>query len=66
MIQLASTDPTVLVLPPGVLVTGHSYFFRAATHQGGYPNIATGDLATTAPPFHIGYNDSAVFTVEMP
>ncbi|HET9991909.1 MAG TPA: hypothetical protein VFQ65_25445 [Kofleriaceae bacterium] len=66
VIELASTDPTALVLPPGVLVAGHSYFFRAVTHQGGFPNIATGDLATAAPPFHVGYNDSGVFTVEMP
>ena len=66
VIELASTDPTSLVLPPGVLVAGHSYFFRAVTHQGGFPNIATGDLATAAPPFHVGYNDSGVFTVEMP
>lgn len=66
VIGLASTDPNALVLPPGVLVAGHSYFFRAVTHQGGYPNIATGDLATSAPPFHVGYNDSGVFTVEMP
>jgi hypothetical protein len=65
VIELASTDPTALVLPPGVLVAGHTYFFRAVTHQGGYPNIARGDLATAAPPFHIGYNDSGVFTVEM-
>jgi len=50
VIDLASTDPTALVLPPGVLVAGHTYFFRAITHQGGFPNIATGDLATAAPP----------------
>jgi hypothetical protein len=66
VIDLASTDPTALVLPPGVLVAGHTYFFRAITHQGGFPNIATGDLATAAPPFNVGYNDSGVFTVEMP
>jgi hypothetical protein len=66
VIELASPDPNALVLPPGVLVAGHTYFFRAITHQGGFPNIATGDLATSAPPFHIGYNDSGVFTVEMP
>ncbi|HEY6037817.1 MAG TPA: hypothetical protein VIV58_26230 [Kofleriaceae bacterium] len=66
VIELASPDPSALVLPPGVLVAGHTYFFRAVTHQGGFPNLATGDLATSAPPFHLGYNDSGVFTVEMP
>ena len=66
VIELAASDPNALVLPPGVLVAGHTYFFRAITHQGGFPNIAAGDLATSAPPFHIGYNDSGVFTVEKP
>jgi len=66
VIEAAASDPAALVLPPNVLAVGHMYVILAITHVGGYPNLATGDLATTAPPLHVAYNYSGVFTVENP
>ncbi|MEO8552923.1 MAG: hypothetical protein ABI678_23265 [Kofleriaceae bacterium] len=66
VIEIAASDPAALVLPPNTLVVGHTYTIAAITHQGGFPNLATGDLATTAPPFHVAHNYSGVFTVESP
>ncbi len=63
VIEVASNDPGKLVLPPDVFVVGHTYVLEAITRQGGWAHVATGDLATTAPPFHIGYSYSGVFTV---
>jgi hypothetical protein len=63
VIDATAVDPTALVLPPDVFVVGHTYFIEAITHQGGFPNAATGDFQTQAPPFYVGYNYSGVFTV---
>lgn len=66
VMESSASDPAALVLPPNVLVAGHMYFIEAVARVGGFPNFATGDLATQAPPFHVAYNYSGVFTVESP
>lgn len=66
VIDALAVDPTQLVLPPDVFVAGHTYFIQAVTRQGGWPNIASGDFQTQAPPFYVGYNYSGVFTVLPP
>jgi hypothetical protein len=63
VIDALAVDPTALVLPPDVFVAGHTYFIEASAHQGGFPNAATGDFQTQAPPFYVGYSFSGVFTV---
>jgi hypothetical protein len=63
VIDATAVDPTALVFPPDVFVAGHTYFIEAIAHQGGWPNAATGDFQTQAPPFYVGYNYSGVFTV---
>ena len=63
VIDATAVDPAALVFPPDVFVVGHTYFIEAITHQGGWPNAATGDFQTQAPPFYVGYNYSGVFTV---
>jgi len=63
VIDALAVDPTALVLPPDVFVAGHTYVIEAITHQGGWPNTATGDFQTQAPPFYVGYSYSGVFTV---
>ncbi|MEO8840684.1 MAG: hypothetical protein ABI591_07985 [Kofleriaceae bacterium] len=63
VLDALAVDPTALVMPPDVFVAGHTYFIQAITRQGGWPNAATGDFQTQAPPFYVGYNYSGVFTV---
>ncbi len=50
-------------IPATQFVAGHTYVLRAICISGGYPNVAAGDLATTALPISVGYFDSGVFTV---
>jgi hypothetical protein len=51
------------VLPPWYFLVNHTYKITASCIVGGYPNAATGDLATFALPMSVGQLDSAVFTV---
>ncbi len=52
-----------VTIPTTELVPGHTYVLRAICISGGYTNVATGDLSTTALPVSVGYFDSGVFTV---
>ena len=63
VIDALAVDPTQLVLPPDVFIANHTYVVEAITHQGGWPNAATGDFSTQALPFYIGYAYSGTFTV---
>ena len=50
-------------LPPDLFVSGHLYNLRAHCIQGGYPDIAIGDLRRRTLPIAVGYLDGGVFTV---
>lgn len=66
VVESLSNDPQSLVLPPDAFQAGHTYVIEAVCFQGGYPNVATGDLVTTSPPIHYGVAMSGVFTVQNP
>jgi hypothetical protein len=59
----ASGLTTRFVLPPELFVTGSSYTLRAITVQGGFPNIAAGDVRARSLPIALAFLDSGVFTV---
>ncbi len=50
-------------VPGEVFVTGKHYTVRAMTVQGGFPNIATGDMQTRSLPIAQALLDSGVFQV---
>jgi hypothetical protein len=50
-------------LPPDLFVSGHVYNLRAICIQGGYPDVAVGDLRKRDLPTAVGYLDGGVFTV---
>jgi hypothetical protein len=62
VLGVASKDP-MFHIPPEVFQTGHSYTLRVLANVGGYPGIASGNLADHALPVAQGYLDSGVFTV---
>jgi len=66
VVDVQTTDPSNLILPPDVLQAGHTYTLRVGCFSGGFTGAATGDLQTTSPPFNSAYNFSGVFTVTNP
>lgn len=57
-----STTPDVVV-PNDIFLAGHVYTIRGHCIDGGYPDLAAGDLQTRSLPLSLGYLDSGVFTV---
>ncbi len=64
-LSATSRTPTFSV-PPELFQPGHIYTLRAIALQGGYPNLADGDVATHSLPGAAGAFDSGVFTVVAP
>jgi hypothetical protein len=61
--KTTSTGEASFEVPPEIFQVGHSYTIRALSTAGGYPGLATGDLATRELPLAQSYLDSGVFTV---
>jgi len=53
------------IIPPELLVLDHRYVIRAMCIAGGYPALATGDLAMRQLPHSVSSYDSGVFTVKV-
>ncbi len=66
VVDVMATDPANLVIPGGVLVTGHTYTVWIGCYADGFAGAATGDLQTTSPPFDSAGSYSGVFTVSNP
>jgi hypothetical protein len=63
-IVLAATGTTAeFTLPPDLFAPGHFYNLRAHCIQGGYPDVAIGDLRRRELPIAVGYLDGGVFAV---
>lgn len=63
LVFAAASDAAKFEVPPEIFQTGHFYTIRALCTFGGYPGIASGDLATRELPLAQSYLDSGVFTV---
>ncbi|HEY4241195.1 MAG TPA: hypothetical protein VGM88_15335 [Kofleriaceae bacterium] len=63
-LSTASAAPTISV-PPSTFLPGHLYSIRATVVSGGFPGIATGNLADRALPISSAFLDSGAFTVEL-
>ncbi len=61
--ETTATGEATFEVPPEIFQAGHSYTMRALCMFGGYPGLATGDLATRELPLAQSYLDSGVFTV---
>lgn len=53
-------------IPQSYFKVGHTYVLQFRTHEGGYPNAATGDFANVMLPYSSSTLDSALFTVAAP
>lgn len=62
----ATASAPRFLLPPSVFEPGKLYTLRMSTQQGGYPALASGDLATRSLPHARAFMDSGVFQVVAP
>jgi hypothetical protein len=63
LVLAATGSEAKFELPPEIFQAGHSYTLRAMCQLGGFPALASGDLATRDLPFAQSFLDSAVITV---
>ncbi len=63
LVLVATGSEAKFQIPPETFQAGHNYTLRAVSELGGYPGIASGDLATRSLPVAQSFLDSAVITV---